>query len=458
MPLPDRPLTSFRVRLTAWFGLSLLALAIGLGIAVHVLTARVMLDRVDAMLDFEFKEAAERFGSSAPTTADHHGSVPSAFHEAYVLRLTDGHDRTIVESPSLAGRSLGPASPSSPSNRFDSVDLPDLGPLRVVTGRVDGSSPPSRLQIATSLSPYLHSLRDLDAILWTILPAGVLITCLLGYVIALQAIAPVERMIQAAQRISATNLHERLDVAHPNDELGRLAWTLNAMLDRLDAAFAAIRRFTSDASHEIKTPLATIRAEAEVALLRPRDPAAYQAVLRSVVEESDRLARLTDRLLTLARDDANLKLVTHPLDIAEILTRAVRRAGDPRIQIKLPSDDPRPLIVDADPELLLQVVGNLLDNALTHAPGADSIAVTACREAGRIVVTVCDTGPGIPPESMPHVFERFYRVDPSRNRDTGGTGLGLSLVKAVVERLGGEVTLESQPGQGTSIQFALPAS
>ncbi|MFO0951233.1 MAG: ATP-binding protein [Isosphaeraceae bacterium] len=449
------PRASIRARLTVWYGGVLLLTLLGLGVAVSLLMARASLARVDGMLDFEFREAAELLASGRPAASL--AEEPSAFRETYLLRVLDERGRTLTENPRL--RDVPLPLPPAGSRLHESVVPGGLGPCRVVAGET--ATPEGRrvLQIATSLDAWREELAELRGVLLTILPVGLVAATLGGYWLAAASLAPIGRMTETARRVSAENLGERLAAPNPDDELGRLAATLNAMLDRIDRGFEAARRFTADAAHELKTPVANIRSEAEVTLLSPRPPDEYQRALRSIVEETTRLGRLADRLLVLSRADAGATGETRPVrldevvrDAADAAREAARRGGiDLRVEA-LPA-----AVVEADPDALRQVFDNLLDNAVKYTPGGGRIAVRGRRAGGNAVVEVADTGEGIPPEALPRVFDRFYRADPSRSRRTGGVGLGLSIARAVAERQGGAVEAESVPGAGSTFRVTLPA-
>lgn len=442
---------SIRLRLTVWHGLLMGLTIAGLGIAAWFLMARSLLDRIDASLDFEFHEAAERLAQGRPATDP--AEFPSAFHQIYHLRVLDDDGRTTSESPSMVGIAPistlpTPDSPNGPSSHV-SVKLGPLGECRVVTGRSDRGV----VQIATSLESYRRELAELTSVLWTILPAGLAVATIGGYWLAGRALSPVSRMTEAAQRISAANLGERIETSGRIDELGRLAETLNAMLDRIDQSFRSVRQFTADAAHELKTPLATIRTEAEVALAGSRSPESILETFESIVEEADRLARLSDRLLILSRGDAGTAIQRGPVPLDEVLRES---AASHSRGLPIAGLDALPKItVEGDRPLLRVVFDNLLDNA-EQAGG--STFLEARIEGGSAIVEVADTGAGIPAEALPRIFDRFYRVDPSRSRRTGGNGLGLSIVKAVIERHGGVVEVRSTPGVGTTFRVVLPTN
>jgi len=455
------PSASIRVRLTAWYGGLLMVTIAVLGGALYLLEARSFLSRVDSMLEFELRETVERLNGGHSTEGTL--AAPTAFHEQYLLRVVRPDGTVVEESPGFRGHMV-PLAPAALVGsrihelpRFETIRLGALGWCRMVT-QSRGSGEEQRLiQIATSLATYQRELATLRGVLWTILPGGLLLATICGYWLAGRVLAPVERMAEAARRISASNLDERLEVAIPTDELGRLASTLNAMLDRIDRAFVATRRFTADAAHELRTPLASIRAEAEVALMSSRSAEVYQETLLSIVEETARLAKLVDRLLLLSADDAGASPARQliPLDqlvqaSADHCAEALARSG---IHLHLEGLDG--LQTPGDPELLRQVFDNLLDNAIKYTPRGGQVSVHAVVKHEQILIEVRDTGEGIPSEALPRVFDRFFRADPSRSRRTGGTGLGLSIAKSIVESHGGSIDVQSTLDAGSTFRLIL---
>jgi len=452
------PRASIRARLTLWYGGILMLTLVGLGGAVYMLMARASLDRVDAMLDFEFREAAERLAAGRPPQSL--AAEPSAFHETYLLRVQDANGRALAESGRLKGEVLPPPGPASPSGPrlHASVTLGAVGPCRVISGVVATGDGQRVLYIATSLDAWRAELAELRGVLWTILPVGLAAATFGGYWLAAFSLAPIGRMTETARRVSAANLAERLAVANPDDELGRLAATLNAMLDRIDRGFAAARRFTADAAHELKTPVAAIRSEAEVALLSPRSAEDYERALRSVVEEASRLGHLSERLLALSREDAGAAVEPRPVRLDTVVHEAADGARDSarRAGLQLRVGELPAVVVDGDAVSLRQVFDNLLDNAVKYTPAGGGVTVRGHCADGWAAIEVADTGMGIPADSLPRVFDRFFRADPSRSRRTGGAGLGLSIAKAVAERHGGAVEVESRAGGGSTFRVTLP--
>lgn len=450
---------SIRVRLTAWYGAVLACILLLTFYSIYVLMKHAMVRRVDRTLDFEFEETAERLAAGHPAAGL--AREPAAFHQTYLLRIADPHGRILAQSSKLAGVSLlFPVAAKGPSVLVHRTSmLGALGPHRAVAGAAQVGEASYMIQIATSIDEHEGELRDLRTVLLAILPAGLLTATLGGYWLAGRSLAPVQRMTEAARRISALNLTERIQVENAHDELGQLGLTLNAMLDGLGGAFAAMSRFTADAAHELKTPVASIRAEAEVTLQAPRSAGEYEESLRSIIEEAERLGRLTERLLVLSREDAGafperyrlIRLDDEVRAVAHLSEEAVARAG-----LQMSVEDLPAVEVEGDGELLRQVFDNLLDNAIKYTPRGGKIVVRGRCTEGRAIIEVGDTGIGIPPNAVPRVFDRFFRVDPSRSRRTGGTGLGLSIAKAVIERHHGAIEVRSKISQGSTFLVLLP--
>jgi heavy metal sensor kinase len=316
-----------------------------------------------------------------------------------------------------------------------------------------------RDEVAREQADVNQEFRTAVTVLLACIPFALVLVAAVGYWLARKALAPMDQLNRLTEEINAQRLDRRLPVVHPEDELGRLTKTINAMLARLDRSFQEIRRFTADASHEMRTPLTVIRTETELAFARPLTAEEQQQMLVSVTEECDRLTHLTDQLLLLSREDAG---GTRPVRERVELTRLVRHVAETMTPL-MEAKDLRFEIageigkdIDGDETRLHQVFINLLDNAIKYTPKGGKIAIQLQREGDMALVRITDTGIGIAPEHQPHVFERFYRVDKARSRAEGGTGLGLSIVRSIVQSHGGEISLSSELGQGTIVVVALP--
>jgi heavy metal sensor kinase len=269
----------------------------------------------------------------------------------------------------------------------------------------------------------------------------------------------VEQLHRMTARITADHLDQRLPVATSNDELGRLAQTINDMIARLERSFTEIRRFTADASHELRTPLTALRTEVEVALSKPTEAIDKQNLLGSILEECERLTRLTEQLLALAREDTRKGHQAYDLVDLAALVRGVVENMRPLAEAKglrVSLHDEALLTVRGDEVRLRQVFYNLLDNAIKYTAACGEIEVDLEHRVGEAIIALRDTGIGIPAEHLPHVFERFYRVDKARTRAEGGTGLGLSIAQGIVAAHGGRIELDSTPGRGTVCTVTLP--
>jgi heavy metal sensor kinase len=280
-----------------------------------------------------------------------------------------------------------------------------------------------------------------------------------GYLMAGRTLAPVSAITRLAARISDRDLHTRLELDLPDDELGRLARTFDAMLARIESAFERQRRFTGDAAHELRTPLGLMRSQVDVALARPRSADGYRRALENLDEDLERLIRLVNTLLTLARADAGqLSLQVAPFDLADTIALVLEQYGPgaDEAQVRLEAEVSTSPIT-ADESLIMQALVNLLDNALAHTPAGGRVAA-GCAPAGDLVrMWVSDTGSGIPAEHRQRVFDRFYRMDTGRTREAGGTGLGLAIAKAIAEAHGGTIAIADSNGPGTRVELVWPA-
>ncbi len=280
-----------------------------------------------------------------------------------------------------------------------------------------------------------------------------------GYWLVTRSLRPVQAMASAAELITSRNLNERLPVSRTGDELERLSISLNRMIERLDESFQQSRRFVADASHELRTPLTVLRGELEGIVGQTDLPPAARDSAASLLEEVERLANIVEGLFSLSRLDAGEShRETTVFDLAQLASTTVDQmallAEDKKIRLEC--DAPEAVMVVGDRGRLKQVVVNLLDNAIKYTPEGGAVLLTVREESNETVLTVSDNGIGIPEASLPHLFERFYRVDKGRSRDNGGAGLGLAIVKSIVAAHGGSVSVESAPSKGSRFRIQLP--
>jgi signal transduction histidine kinase len=279
-----------------------------------------------------------------------------------------------------------------------------------------------------------------------------------GWVVAGRVLRPIGRITSVARDIQATDLSRRIELPGPDDELKQLADTFDAMLARLDAAFAAQRQFVADASHELRNPLAIIRTNVDVALADPNaDPDDLRHAITVVKRASDRMARLVDDMLALARRQEPT-FEHEPLDLGAAVAEASDDFMVPAAarNIVLDRAIAPGVIVTGDREALKRAVANLLENAVRLAPAGSRIRLATGSEGNQAWIAVADEGPGIALEDQPHVFDRFWRADKARSRSDGGTGLGLAIVRQIAESHGGQVRLHSKVGVGSSFMISLP--
>jgi heavy metal sensor kinase len=330
-------------------------------------------------------------------------------------------------------------------------------PVRVLSvpmerqGRVDRV-----LQLAYPLDGVRRQVDQLTAALLALVPLGLLAAGLGGAFLAGRALRPVREIAETAARLGVNNLSDRLPVTG-QDEFSELALSINAMLARLEEAFERQRRFTADASHELRTPLSIVKANTSLALEHPWPEDRYREFLAAINSAAGRQTKIVEELLFLARADAGgLARDMGSVCLGEVLEEAAEAVSRPEgPSVRLESIDPA-LMVQASGSELTRLFTNLLGNAVRHTPPEGTVTVSAAADATSVTVTVTDTGEGIAPEHLPHLGERFYRVDSARSACTGGTGLGLAICRSITEAHGGQMAIESEVGKGTTVRVQLP--
>jgi heavy metal sensor kinase len=453
---------TIRWRLTLWNVLAFGALLVIFAGLVYGLARRAAVGAVDRKLRSSRDQLARDERNVRDPDRLRHWVGEFWEHDQVACAVFDRGGNRVLRTEELVADSLPESAGEGPG--FTTTTRPVLGRQRVLTAPLPHAGDGRTVVLLASTTEADRSLAQLRVALLTAVPAVLAAAAVAAYLLAGRALAPMARVTEATRRITADRLSERLPVPNPGDELGRLAATVNDMLARLERAFAEMRRFTADASHELRTPLAVLRAEVEVALGKPLAPGEVQALLTSVLEECDRLARLTDQLLTLARQDAGTApREKEPVDVAGLAAgvvedlRPLAEAKGQTLRLGV-EPDCSGRAVRGDPAQLRQALVNLVDNAVKYTPAGGTVEVrVAGADAGGVAVTVADTGEGIPPEHLPRVFERFYRVDKARSREMGGTGLGLAIVRGIVEGHGGRVELTSEVGRGTVCTVTLPS-
>lgn len=388
-------------------------------------------------------------------------------YQQFYIRLLDEQGVPIMTTPGMAEQ-LDIAELARRTRGRSEHSIAMAGrhgqPFRVTSATVAVSTAPTHsdtVQIAIDVSQEEELLARYRMWFWGILLATSVLFPLVGYRIARHGIRPVEEIAATARRITSTNLRERIGSEGYPSELASLAGTFNEMLERLEESFERISKFTADIAHDLRTPVNNIRGEAEVALARARTVDEYRDVLVSSLEEAIRLSDLIGDLLFLARAESPLtELHRENVNVGELLTtvRDYYEASTTDAGISLVVNEGTELLnAELDRSLMLRVVSNLVSNAIAHTPPGGTVTLTATNEDTAICIEVSDTGVGIPAEAIPRVFDRFFRVDPSRSKISGGTGLGLAIVQSILALHGGSAEITSQLGYGTRVTLRMPA-
>jgi heavy metal sensor kinase len=452
-------LRTVRVRLTLWYVALLAVILVGFSALLYASLARDLRVELDRWLSERELQIADNMEirNGRIDLGDAAGELGSdALVAAYNL---DG-SQVVGGGTARSRASLAPALAALPRGERAYQTLEAAGEeWRVLTApAIDRGMVVGVIQVARSERDLEAALRQLVLLMALAIPLTLLVAVAGGLFLAGRALDPIARITRAAARIGAEDLSRRL-AFRGDDELGRLAATFDGMLDRLERAFQRQRQFTADASHELRTPLALMTSQVEVALGRPRPAAEYRRVLASVHEDARRMTQLVAQLLTLARADAGEEItVREPLDLAELIVDLVA-ALEPLAEARGVSLRTGPIVsavVAGDQTRLTQLLVNLVDNAVKYTASGGEVVVALASEFGAAVVRVDDTGVGIAPEHLPHIFERFYRTDKARGREDGSTGLGLAISQWIVHAHGGDIAVTSEPGRGTTVTVRLP--
>lgn len=463
---------TFRVRLTLWYSLALSVVLAVFFVSLYLLVRIQLLQHHDREL-LERAAALHALLGRSPVAS---GLTPEQLAElstrpkVVLFRSAGGDARVLYRSkdvesePRLRELSGAPVPPEG-RDGFRTYEEP-RGYVRVLT-----SSAPSRaggrdvVRVMERMGDVNEPLKMLRLALALLAPLAVLCSSFVGYLVAGRAAGRVDEITTLAREIEASRLGQRLPVPAAHDEIGRLVETFNDMIGRLEASFDAMKRFTADASHELRSPLANIQATIEAALFRSRSAEEYRAALASADEDVSRLRAIVEDLLILARaDSGRISLDREPVRLDVIAREVVEsfreRAAEMGIEVRARA--PEPATVSGDERWLRQLAFNLVDNAVKFAGfgstrGSGSVDVAVATESGAALLTVSDTGPGIPPEALGRVFERFFRADRSRSRSAqDGFGLGLSIASWVVDAHRGTIRAENVPGGGARFRVTIP--
>ena len=464
---------SVRTRLTLWYAGVLALSLVAFALVVYYAAARIFYARQDESL----RSTAKTVASAYMQELEEEGSAVKAnevvlaqmvFPDRYV-EVTDEEGHVVASSGNLAGRpitipkeTLSEARLRGAAFMVDKSFAGDSHGLRLAVVQMFPSQgkPLGFAVVAESLSVIDEGLEQLRLNFFAGVPIILLLASLGGYFLSRKSLSPIALMNEQTRRITAKSLSSRLDVANPHDEVGLLATTINALLARLDAAFKEQQRFIADASHELRTPVAVLRGETEVALGQERSANEYQESLALIKDEAEWLSRIVENLFVLARQPVDAQsLVNEPVRLNEVVAECARAAqvlatrkglrlnvGGALEEVNLNGDD----------EMLKRMLLNLLDNAVKYTAPGGEIGVKLASRNGSAQIVVTDTGIGISPEDQQRIFDRFYRVDKARSRALGGAGLGLSIARWIVEAHGGTLSVESAPGHGSAFTVEIP--
>jgi len=469
---------TIRGRLTAWYSIALVGTLAAFAVVLYVTRRNASFEDLDRRIQSEAALSAgilaESYGSRGvllvrDTLIPELAAVLEAIPDFLIITHADGRvlfassdaratfgafeQLTSLVKSAAGGRAAGATwiTPNGPAVRYVVRPLTGAGPQ---FGAVLAGASTQGAELG---------LQQLLSTLVVMIVIGVFPAVFVGRWIAQRALEPVDQIITEVREITdGRSLHRRLAVPMVRDELGRLAETLNQMMTRLERSFAALRRFTADASHELKTPLTVVRAGVERAITRPDVPQETLAALEETLQEVNRMTELLDSLLTLARaDEGRAELHREPVDLRAIVAEA-GETGDlladhagVAIEIRTP---PQPLVLAVDRSRVRQLLLNLIENAVKYTPRGGNVSVQLGASDGEVRLTVADSGIGIAPGDLPHVFDRFWRADSARTRtgERPGAGLGLAISKWIVEAHGGAIEVQSRPGRGTTFTVTFP--
>ena len=451
-----------RWRLTLWFALILCVILVLSGVVLHTLLGRYLSGQVDDNLKVH---SAQVHGTLNPQEIleplDYeviHSKLPPINEFAspgIYIQLTDEEGNVVVKSSNLGEQEL-PVDPNLVSEGLSGKTV--IGTVSAGGGsRVRIMVSPMYLKEQVLVLEVAQSLNYIDVtmgqVMWALL-ASILVALALatisGGVIVRGALAPVSQITQTARNIEASaDLKGRVDYRGPADEIGELATTFDHMIEHLERVFQSQKDFVADASHELRGPLTVIRGNLDL-LKRKLREAERRESLKAIERETVRMAKIVDDLLFLAEVESGGPTRKEEVSLKAILAEEVERvkniAGERKIVVNRQQD----LNVKGDTQRLKQLLANLVDNAIKYTPENGVIMLSFYQEGDRARLEVTDTGIGIAPEHLPHIFDRFYRVDKARSRASGSTGLGLAIVKGIVEQHGGKIAVTSQPDKGTT--------
>jgi two-component system, OmpR family, heavy metal sensor histidine kinase CusS len=434
-------------------------LSCGLGV-FYWLVVRHAFEEDNAVLADKISAVSADLRSGGPKALDQElKSARTGEHAVYWVRVVDSAGRIVTETPGMNGLlapSIFPGTPTATSAARNPKNYRIGGRLfSLVTSIEKANGQPYTIQVAQDRSTDDQFTKEFGALLAVVLAFGILAATAIAITVTKRGLRPLAEMTHSLERVGPTHLSERVPPARWPRELRPLAVAFDEMLDRLEDSFTRLSQFSADLAHELRTPIANILGEAQVALTRDRTPEEYREVIESTICECERLSGIVDNLLFLARAESADKQITATVfdgrsAIEKIAAYHQTVAEDRHITITCRGQGD----VHADPSLFRRAVSNLVDNALRFTPDNGKIQISVATHNNRREISVNDTGCGIAAEHLPRVFDRFYRIDPSRS--SYGAGLGLALVKSIVDLHGGSARMQSEVGRGTTVTLIFP--
>jgi two-component system OmpR family sensor kinase len=462
----------FKTRLSLWH---LVCVAVILAVAALVADwalARLVRDQVDSALLTLARDEIAAIQRTPSEPLRIHEAPPGTARPSFerldkFVQIVTAQGEPLARSATLGTEKLPLSERARESLRrghlvYETVENFGDEPIRMLSVPLRVGAAHYAVQVAGSLDDaraIMHAARWLFFSIAAAILAAVAAT---GALLAHRALVPIDHIVTRARRIGEASLAERLPHPGTSDEIGRLVDTLNDMLGRIEKTFDMQRHFTADASHELMSPLSRLRAELEVTLRRPRNAAEYEESLRSCLEEVERLSWLTEELLSLARLDSGegREPAAEPALLAPIVEKAMQRLEDEarRSHVTMVLEPRSSVSVAASPAVVSVAVSNVLHNAVKFCGSGGRVSVNVDVDGRDAIVEVSDTGPGVMPEEMPLIFERFHRGSGPRAAGAPGVGLGLAICRALVERQGGRISVASTPGRGATFAIRLPVA
>lgn len=443
-----------RARFTLLYGMAMFFTVLLFACGIYFFAQRALLGQVETHLRKDFATIGEYL------RYDPKGLEKVADHGPILLFSVLGDDRSLISSEGWQGEGLEQAvAGHGMHDGLLSVNARGDKRYRVLVGTITQNGSFYRIKVAHDEETVSQTLNSLALIILLVLPLAVALSLAIGYILAGRVLAPISAITRKAEEISAENLSERLPLGEGDDEFSRLATVFNQAFARIEDSFARLRRFTADASHELRTPLAAIRSIGETALHAQNEKGNCREAIGSILEESDRLRQLIDALLQLSRADAGEIIhQREDVDLTELVRETVDFLGvlaEEKHQTVTITSAGR-AVVRVDRASVRQALTNLLDNAIKFSPAASEISISVGAANDEAFVAIADCGVGIPPQDIPHIFDRFYRVDKGRSREMGGGGLGLSITRWAVESNGGRIEVESTVDKGSVFRVIFP--